>query len=839
MKGMQKISRGRGFRGALDYVFKRATKGAEPGRLLGGNMSGQDARQLAAEFGQVRRTRPDIEKPVWHNALRLPKDEKLTDAQWVAIADDYMQRMGFAEAHPRAYVLHDDADGQHIHIVASRVSTEGKVYLGKNENLASTRHIQALEREHGLTITKGPTYDAETGKIVMPESKQLKKDEVEMALRTNDEPPRQKLQRLINEAKADHPTAVQFVRHLHAAGVVVRPNLASTGRLNGFSFELDGVAFKGSQLGDQFTWKHLNQEISYDQTRDQQELERYRAGAIPSPIAAAGANLDAADANLAAARRAAGNLDQAAGNIADRAARRAVGAYLKSIDANRSKVTTTTTTTPGEAMSTATIEREAPAVTSQNLFSIEADEPLDKRQRYKAKILEERYKSEIEDALARRLAWVKAGKDQLTIGLQDENGKEVGQLIDHGDRITAGTGSAEEIQAMIDLARAKGWKNMIFTGSDEFVKHASQSAADAGFEIKGFKPSPKPEPEQGVMDVLAELTSETPKPATPTSDPHEQARLDTRQRIQAALDRPGIDLVQQARAKREADSHYQPTLQELKAIDQVLIEQAREHIQGALDEPGIGKAPPKLLEVQQVVSVDPCLAICRAERQRVQVEIDKTKAELAKVKTHDIAALKQAALRKAQDDPRNAHIMQPASAAFNKRHLAENKLKHERDLYAARSWIGKALSSGKLAKLEYAAAEAQSHHLATAKIVKQKLMGTCWDIGYAEGDNERHAMLSARADRLDREAQDLQTIENRLEKSGEDGKKHLLSVQRGRGLDPAEQRILDLVKRQEQAKRSADQLAEESARQERQRELAKLQELEEPTADQHETPRPR
>lgn len=96
MKGMQKISRGRGFRGALDYAFERDRKDAEPGRLLGGNMSGQNARQLAAEFGQVRRTRPDIEKPVWHNALRLPKGEKMADARWVAIADDYMQRMALS-----------------------------------------------------------------------------------------------------------------------------------------------------------------------------------------------------------------------------------------------------------------------------------------------------------------------------------------------------------------------------------------------------------------------------------------------------------------------------------------------------------------------------------------------------------------------------------------------------------------------------------------------------------------------------------------------------------------------------------------------------------------------
>ncbi len=796
MKGMQRISRGRGFRGALDYAFERDSKDAEPGRLLGGNMSGQNARQLATEFGQVRRTRPDIEKPVWHNALRLPKDEKLTDAQWVAIADDYMQRMGFTESHPRAYVLHDDKDGQHIHIVASRVSMEGKVYLGKNENLASTRHIQALERKHGLTITKGPTYDAETGKIVMPESRQLKKGEVEMGLRTTEEPPRQKLQRLVNEAKADRPTAPQFVQRLQAAGVVVWPNLASTGRLNGFSFELDGVAFKGSQLGDKFKWTQLQKEISYDQTRDQQQLERYRAGEIPSPIAAIGANLDAADANLATARRAAGSLDQAAGSFADRAARRAVAAYLQSADGHRSKVTTTTTTTPGEAMSTATIKRVAPAVTSQNLFSIEAEEPLDKRQKYKAKILEEHYQAEIAATLARRLAWVKAGKDQLTIGLQDANGKEVGRLIDHGDRITAGSGTVEEIQAMIDLARAKGWKNMKFTGSDEFVKRASQSAVDAGFEIKGFKPTPKSEPEQNIMDVLAELTGE----AAP--DIHEQARLEARQRVQAALDKPRV-------GQREI--------------------QAIKTVQKAIAEP---------LQVTQSISDDPYILICRAELQRVLVEIEKTKAELTKTKTHDLAAVQKITLAEAQNDARNAHILQPARDAHARRTEAELKLKQEQDLHAGRSWLGKTINASSMLKLEGAAALAKSEHLATVKVVKQKLMnseGARRAVGHASGDNERHATLTERLERLERESQDLKAFGVQIERSDESGKKLLKYVSLGPTID----RVLDLIRNHEKAKRSADQLVEELARQERQRELAKVQELEEPTAEQHQTPRPR
>ena len=102
--------------------------------------------------------RPDVTKPVWHNSLRLPKGETLSARQWVAFADDYMTRMGFTETHLRCYILHDDADGQHIHIIASRINmVGGKLYLGKNENLISTRTISELERIHGLTETTPAT----------------------------------------------------------------------------------------------------------------------------------------------------------------------------------------------------------------------------------------------------------------------------------------------------------------------------------------------------------------------------------------------------------------------------------------------------------------------------------------------------------------------------------------------------------------------------------------------------------------------------------------------------------------------------------------------------------
>ena len=273
MKGMNRVKRGREFRGILNYIFGRDKdhKNA-PGILIGGNMSGDDPRTLAQEFGVTRKLRPDIQKPVWHNSLRLPRDEHITPEQWTAIADDYMQRMGFGSLHPRCYVLHDDKEGQHIHIAASRIALDGALYLGKNENLASTRIIQQLEIEHGLTITKGPEY--ENGKIKMPKVKNPSKPEMEKGLRLEVKPPRLVLQDLLNTAIQEPKTVMQFVKFLEEDGVNVLPNVASTKRLNGFSFEFGGLSFKGSSLGDAYKWSSLLRVIDYDQDRDFAELAK-------------------------------------------------------------------------------------------------------------------------------------------------------------------------------------------------------------------------------------------------------------------------------------------------------------------------------------------------------------------------------------------------------------------------------------------------------------------------------------------------------------------------------------------------------------------------------------
>ena len=292
MKGMSRILRGYSFKAVLKYCEGRGEKvgkGRAPaGRLIGGNMAGRTVAELVSEFVAVRNLRPEIEKATWHNSLRLPLGDEIADKKWCDVVDDYMQKMGFSPTHPFCIWAHDDESA--VHIVASRIGVDGRLYLGRNENLVSTRHIQALEKLHQLTITKGPELDV-AGKIVMPDRRKLSKPEIDRAVRSGEEPPRQTLQRLVDAALICNPTVVQLAERLEAAGVVVCANLASTGTFIGFSFMFSCVKFKASALGKMYSWSGLQARgVTYEQVRDFESLRRYRPARAANSVNGAAAD---------------------------------------------------------------------------------------------------------------------------------------------------------------------------------------------------------------------------------------------------------------------------------------------------------------------------------------------------------------------------------------------------------------------------------------------------------------------------------------------------------------------------------------------------------------------
>lgn len=281
---MQKIKRGKTFNGLISYLLKPASHHKSDPYVVGGNVIDSFAETLSAEFNATKLLRSDVSKPVWHNSLRLPAGENLPIQRWKLLADDYMKRMGFSETHLRAYVLHDDKDGQHIHIVASRIdSTSGKLYLGKNENLISTRIIQDLEKDYQLTRTKGT--DA-LKPSTLPAKRKKSRSEAMMEKRTGELCPKTIIQNALEVFLADKPSTTEFVHQLAAQNIRAIPNIASTGRMNGFSFEYNGIAFKASQLGKGYSWSALQSRIDYQQERDNAFLFKLKSSVRETSVSA-------------------------------------------------------------------------------------------------------------------------------------------------------------------------------------------------------------------------------------------------------------------------------------------------------------------------------------------------------------------------------------------------------------------------------------------------------------------------------------------------------------------------------------------------------------------------
>ncbi|ELY4040155.1 relaxase/mobilization nuclease domain-containing protein [Cronobacter sakazakii] len=287
MKGMQKIKRGKSFAGVVRYVLKPGTHHKNDPVVIGGNMLGDTVHELIAEFDGTKQLRPDVQKPVWHNSLRLPDGESLSNDQWAKIADDYLKKMGFNETHLRCYVLHDD-DGQHIHIIASRIDiADGKLYLGRNENLISTRIISEIEIDHNLTVTK--TAPAIAPK--QPKRKKNSRNEQMLSARTGVPSPKEALQQILDKSLEDTPDLLTFIKRLEEAEVSWTANIASTGKMNGLSFSYRDIAFKASQLGKGYSWANLQKQLSYnpdhlEAIRTNRPTKDYPAAPAPAPAPA-------------------------------------------------------------------------------------------------------------------------------------------------------------------------------------------------------------------------------------------------------------------------------------------------------------------------------------------------------------------------------------------------------------------------------------------------------------------------------------------------------------------------------------------------------------------------
>ena len=261
------ISKGRGFRGTLNYLLFK-----EQGELIGGNMLGQTARELAAEFKLSRELNPTIKQPVYHVSLSLPHHERLEHERWNQIAEDYLQEMGFSD-NQYVVVRHSDRSHDHIHIVAARGRLDGKCVNDWQDYYRSQTILRCLEQKYHLEVVT-PSWEVERRGLTKDQFEQQRRESA--ALIDPTKSVKQLIQDIADQAIPKCATPEQFVDQIREAGVEVQLRTRRDGSVSGisYSYELDDitVATSGTKLGTNYTWNGINKRIQEQQQQHSPEV---------------------------------------------------------------------------------------------------------------------------------------------------------------------------------------------------------------------------------------------------------------------------------------------------------------------------------------------------------------------------------------------------------------------------------------------------------------------------------------------------------------------------------------------------------------------------------------
>jgi hypothetical protein len=270
-----KLVKGNGMAGLTRYLLRAEDNQGrirESCRVIGGTVKGDTSQELTSQFNVWKRIKPELKNSVVHESLRLPPGESLDESKWREVGEAWAQKMGF-EAY--TVVLHGP---DHCHVAALRIKADGSTISDAYDYRRSERIIRALEQEYNLTVTASShLLDASKSQThrAAPTQQQIALNE-----RTGAVAPSiivaEAIDRILSQ-KAQKVTAIEYVEKLAAVGITANANVAATGKMNGFSYELDGVALTSKALGKSYTWSNLESRgVSYEQGRDFEKLREAR-----------------------------------------------------------------------------------------------------------------------------------------------------------------------------------------------------------------------------------------------------------------------------------------------------------------------------------------------------------------------------------------------------------------------------------------------------------------------------------------------------------------------------------------------------------------------------------
>ena len=232
-----KVMKRAAFKGCVNYVMnKQDAKLISADGVLLGNVD-----SIIRSFHTQRLMKPNIKHPVGHISLSYsPDDEKrLTNGAMVTLAKEYMKNMGIKDTQ---YILvrHFDNGNPHVHLVYNRIDNNGKVISDKNDRYRNEAACKKLKNKYSLTYGKG-------------------KDNVNKQKLKGKDKTKYQVHDAVRDALKKATDWIDLEKLLKEKGISVSYKYkGQTNEVQGISFTIDKITFKGSDIDRSFSYSKLD-----------------------------------------------------------------------------------------------------------------------------------------------------------------------------------------------------------------------------------------------------------------------------------------------------------------------------------------------------------------------------------------------------------------------------------------------------------------------------------------------------------------------------------------------------------------------------------------------------
>ena len=252
-----KIIQGTDFNGVINYMLNKPDDKAKVLAATGVQIA--SVNDIAHDFNLQASMRPNVQKVVCHTILSFSANDakRLTDAMMEKIANEYLEKMGYADTQS-LIVRHNDRQHPHLHICINRIGNDGKTISDRNEKYRSTKICRELTERYGLTIGEG-------------------KQKVNRLQLRGEDKLRYEIFDAIKEVLPQSKKWNVFVAGLEQQGITTRfKTKVNTDVVQGIIFVKDGCSFSGSKIDRSCSFARLNEMLN--QNNQQQQYEQLVLG---------------------------------------------------------------------------------------------------------------------------------------------------------------------------------------------------------------------------------------------------------------------------------------------------------------------------------------------------------------------------------------------------------------------------------------------------------------------------------------------------------------------------------------------------------------------------------